>query len=133
MPHGPIPDDLVDLLAGNALGHLATLDREGRPHVNPVWFLWDGERLLLSIKPETVKYRNLRRDPHATLCISDPDRPARYLELRGTASEFKLYEDLTFVNVLARKYTGADFTSGKVGEHRYRVTIEVESWTAQRG
>ena len=133
MPHGPIPGDLADLLTGTALGLFATVDAEGRPQVNPVWFLWDGERLQLSIKPETVKFRNLRRDPRCALCIADPSRPARYLELRGEAVEFKLYEDLTFVNQLAQKYTGADFTQGKIGEHRYRVTIAISAWTGQRG
>jgi hypothetical protein len=45
--------------------------------------------------------------------------------------EFELYEDLSWVNELARKYTGADYTRGHAGEHRYKVTIRVDSWTGQ--
>ncbi len=45
--------------------------------------------------------------------------------------DFELYEDLTFVNQLARKYTGADFQHGNAGEHRYKLTIKVNAWTGQ--
>ena len=133
MPRGPVPGHLSDILRGPALGHLATLDETGRPQVNPVWFLWDEERqqVLLSVRPETRKYGNLRRDPRAALSVLDLTRPSRYVELRGEAVAFALYEDLTFVNLLARKYTGADFQHGFPGEHRYKVTIQVESWTGQ--
>lgn len=133
MPRTPVPDRYRDILVSPTLGHLATVDETGRPQVNPVWFLWDEERqqVLLSVKPETRKYGNLRRDRRAALSLLDVARPDRYVELRGEAVAFELYEDLTFVNLLARKYTGADFQHGYPGEHRYKVTIQVESWTGQ--
>ena len=53
------------------------------------------------------------------------------LELRGEVVDFTLFTDLTFVNRLARKYTGADFRSGIAGEERYRITIRVDTWTGQ--
>ena len=63
MPKENIPERFQPLLASTTLGHLATIDEAGNPQVNPVWFLWDGTHLLLSVKAETVKYRNLRRRP----------------------------------------------------------------------
>ncbi len=133
MPTGPIPANHLDLLDARVLGHLATIDANQRPQVNPVWFLWDGEHLLLSIKPGTAKFRNLRANPSAALSIVDPKDSFRYLELRGAAIEFELFTTLQFVNLLAHKYTGADFTGGRDGEERYRVTIQVDSWTAAGG
>ena len=133
MPKGPPPDRYRDLLEGRVLGHLATVDADGRPQVNPVWFLWDdaSQSVLLSIKAETRKLRNLRANLHVAMSFSDPARSDRYLEIRGTATEFELYDTIEWVNVLARKYTGADFMHGADGEHRYKVTIRVDSWTAQ--
>jgi hypothetical protein len=61
----------------------------------------------------------------------DLTQPQRYLEIRGEVIEFELYLDLTFVNQLARKYTGADYTRGFAGEERYKLTIQVNSWTGQ--
>jgi PPOX class probable F420-dependent enzyme len=131
MPKGPLPESHLDLLSSPILAHLATVDGSGRPQVNPVWFLWTDGRLLLSIKPETAKYRNLRNNPYAALSIVDPRDSFRYLELRGRVIDFELFTTFDFVNLLARKYTGHDFTAGRSGEERYRVTIEIETWTAQ--
>jgi PPOX class probable F420-dependent enzyme len=131
MPNGPVPAQYHDILASTTLGHLATVDEQGRPQVNPVWFLWDGERVLLSIRESAKKYRNLRRDPHLAISFLDPARPDRYLEIRGEVVEFELYLTLDFVNQLARKYTGADYTGGFAGERRYKATVRLDSWTGQ--
>lgn len=132
MPRGAVPIAYHDILESTTLGHLATLDAQGRPEVNPVWFLWDGEHVLLSVKEETQKYGNLRRDPHVAISFLDPANPQRYVEIRGEVIAFALYETLDFVNLLARKYTGADFQLGQAGERRYKLTIRVDRWTGQR-
>ncbi len=131
MPKGPVPDRYRDLLESPALGHLATAGLDGRPQVNPVWFISDGEHVYLSIKSDTGKYRNLRSNPAVAMSVSDLSRPDRYVEMRGTVVAFELFDTLTWVNQLARKYTGADFTGGTEGEHRHKVTIRVDSWTGQ--
>jgi PPOX class probable F420-dependent enzyme len=131
MPTGPVPERFRDILESTSLGHLATTDEQGQPQVNPVWFIWDGEHVLLSIRPVTRKYKNLRRDPRLAISFLDPAQPMRYVEIRGEVVEWELFEDLTFVNRLAQKYTGADYTRGYPGEHRYKVTIRVSSWTGQ--
>src|SRR5262245_20176240 len=118
MPKGQVPEQYRDILESTTLGHLATVDEQGRPQVNPMWFLWDGEHILLSAKANTRKYRTLRHDPHIAMSFTDLQEPERYVEIRGEVVDFELYEDLTFVNQLARKYTDADFQHGYPGEHR---------------
>ncbi len=131
MPSGPIPLAFHHLLDSTTLGHLATIDEAGRPQVNPVWFLWDGEHILLGVKANTVKYRNLRRDPHLAISFLDPEDPFHYLEVRGVAVEFERYLDLTFVNQLSQKYVGRDMDPSEKGQERYKLTVEVESWTGK--
>ncbi len=131
MPKGAVPERYQDILDSTALGHLATVAPDGRPQVNPVWFISNGSYVYLSVKPETAKYRNLRANPNVAMSVADPANPDRYVEVRGEAVEFELYDTLAWVNQLARKYTGADYTRGVDGEHRYKVTIRVDSWTAQ--
>ena len=131
MPKGPVPEQFHDILQSTTMGHLATVDERGLPNVNPVWFLWDGEHVLLSVRPVTKKYGNLRNNPHLAISFLDPETPYRYVEIRGEVIEWELYTTLDFVNQLARKYTGADYTRGFVGEERYKVTIRIDSWTGQ--
>jgi PPOX class probable F420-dependent enzyme len=131
MPKGAVPEQYRDILESNALGHLATIGPDGWPQVNPVWFLSDGRSVFLSVKPETAKYRNLRANPAVAMSIGDLARPDHYVEIRGEVVAFELFDTLAWVNQLARKYTGADFTGGRDGEHRYKVTIRIDAWTGQ--
>ena len=46
--------------------------RDGRPHLSPNWFYWDGERFYVSTTRSRVKYAIFRRDPRAQLLVDDP-------------------------------------------------------------
>ncbi len=61
---------------------LATLHRDGRPHVMPVWAVWDGRSLWFSTAPSSRKAHNLARDPRATVTTDDAEDP---LVLEGRA------------------------------------------------
>jgi PPOX class probable F420-dependent enzyme len=51
---------------------VAGIRRDGRPHLSPNWFYWDGERFYVSTTRGRVKYKIFRRDPRAQLLIDDP-------------------------------------------------------------
>ena len=62
------------LLAGARVARLATADEEGHPHLVPVTFAVDGERLYIAIdhKPKTTttglkRLRNIQRNPSVSL------------------------------------------------------------------
>src|SRR5579862_5833123 len=50
---------------------VAGIRRDGRPHLSPNWFYWDGERFYVSTTRSRVKYAIFRRDPRAQLAIDD--------------------------------------------------------------
>jgi PPOX class probable F420-dependent enzyme len=82
-----IPESHTDLLERPLFGHLGTLRPDGAVQVNPVWFRWDGELLWFTTEKRRHKYRNIVKNPQATLSVNDPDKPYRYLEVRGTIEE----------------------------------------------
>jgi PPOX class probable F420-dependent enzyme len=51
---------------------VAGIRRDGRPHLSPNWFYWDGRRFYVSTTRDRVKYAIFRRDPRAQLLIDDP-------------------------------------------------------------
>jgi PPOX class probable F420-dependent enzyme len=51
---------------------LTTVSADGRPHVVPVWFDWDGETFLVFTKPEAKKARNIRLNAAVMLALGDP-------------------------------------------------------------
>jgi PPOX class probable F420-dependent enzyme len=50
---------------------VAGIRRDGRPHLSPNWFFWDGERFYVSTTRSRVKYAIFRRDPRAELAVDD--------------------------------------------------------------
>jgi PPOX class probable F420-dependent enzyme len=48
---------------------LITVRPDGRPHVVPVGFFWDGQTFLICSEPNTQKLRNLRHNPHVMLAL----------------------------------------------------------------
>ena len=50
---------------------VAGIRKDGRPHLSPNWFQWDGERFYVSTTRHRVKYAIFRRDPRAQLAIDD--------------------------------------------------------------
>ena len=82
-PGQVIPASLTDLLERPLYAHLATVRPDGTPQVNPTWFRFDGVHLWLTATTRRQKHRNWQAQPAVALSITDPDRPSRYLEIRG--------------------------------------------------
>jgi len=51
---------------------VAGIRRDGRPHLSPNWFYWDGERFYISTTRGRVKYAVFRHDPRVQLLVDDP-------------------------------------------------------------
>jgi PPOX class probable F420-dependent enzyme len=62
---------------------LAGIRKDGRPHLSPNWFWWDGTRFYVSTTRDRVKYAIFRRDPRAELNIDDATG-ARSVLVSGT-------------------------------------------------
>ncbi|MGA2829076.1 MAG: PPOX class F420-dependent oxidoreductase [Streptosporangiaceae bacterium] len=65
-------ESLGDFLAHTRNLILAGTRADGRPHLSPNWFCWDGERFYVSTTRDRVKYALFRRDPRAQLLFDDP-------------------------------------------------------------
>ena len=50
---------------------VAGIRRDGRPHLSPNWFYWDGQRFYVSTTRSRVKYAIFRRDPRVQLLVDD--------------------------------------------------------------
>ena len=53
----------------------ASVRSDGRPHLTPVWFVYDGHQLYVSIDPNSVKSRNLATNPYVSLALEDGSHP----------------------------------------------------------
>jgi len=65
---------------------LGTLRPDGRPHLVPVWFLWDGATILIFSIPEQQKIRNIRQNPNVILALDDTKNGEDVITIEGTAA-----------------------------------------------
>ncbi|HJZ48046.1 MAG TPA: TIGR03667 family PPOX class F420-dependent oxidoreductase [Roseiflexaceae bacterium] len=72
-------------LRGEPIIWLSTVRPDGRPHLVPVWFLWDGATILIFSKPAAQKMRNLRHSPQVMLALDTADEGEDVVLLEGRA------------------------------------------------
>lgn len=75
------PDEIAALYAECKSLQVATLDKEGAPHLTTVWYLVDADgNFLFETYGKSQKIVNMRRDPRVALLL---EAGTDYAELRG--------------------------------------------------
>ncbi len=118
-----IPAEYADLLTRPLFGHLATVRPDGTPQANPMWFSWDGTHLRFTNTTRRQKYHNVTAEPRIAMSVNDPDRPYRYLEVRGRVERIEPDPEAAFFAELAKRY-GLEL-DGPPGDAADRVVFVV--------
>lgn len=112
MPYRPMTEaEVRDFLASSPprTGKLATVRADGRPHVAPVWYVMEGDTIVFNTGESTVKGRNLRRDPRASICVDDERPPFSFVVAEGTVELSDDLDDLrTSAAQIGARYMGAE-------------------------
>lgn len=96
---------------GTRTGKLATVRRDGAPHVAPVWFVVteDGTEILFNTGSDTLKGRALARDPRFSLCVDDDTPPFSFVAIQAEATLVDCDEStLPWAVAFASRYMGED-------------------------
>lgn len=85
----PAVDNRIDrLLRLEPVVWLSSVRPDGRPHVVPIWFSWDGREILIASKPDAQKIRNLRANPKVMLALGEAEDDFDVGLLEGRAELF---------------------------------------------
>ena len=124
------------------IGRLATMREDGWPHVTPIWYVWEGDRFVLTLGKSRRHLRNIARDPKVTLCVDEDPRMtdlskspqavvcyglATLHEDEATAREIGLKVEERYLPVEAR---GPELEELLWFEGRVGVVIEPQRWLA---
>ena len=100
-----IPAGFEDLFRGEALALLATLRRDGTPHLTPVWIDLDEDGMVLvNARADRVKALNMNRRGDVAVCIVDPANPYRFVSVTGVVESASEEGALAHMDTLARRY-----------------------------
>lgn len=136
-------EEVASFLAAQRKLHVATLNRDGSPHLMPMYFLLADGRVQFWTYTRSQKMRNLQRDARITVMAEEGQA---YFDLRGVQirGRAQLSTDVSEVSAFAERLQGRYF--GPVGDEarayvmraaqkRTLVTVEplhVVSWDHSR-
>jgi PPOX class probable F420-dependent enzyme len=105
-----LKDSVKELATGRNFAAFTSLFRDGTPQTHPMWVDADDEHVMVNTETGRQKYRNIKRDPRATIMIWDQDGPYRYAEVRGEVVEIITgAEARAHIDKLSQKMTGQPY------------------------
>lgn len=81
------PAERDEFLASERTCRVASIGRDGSPHVTPLWFAWDGTSLWLTSIVRSQRWSDLQHDNRVSVIVDagGPFTELRGVELRGAA------------------------------------------------
>jgi PPOX class probable F420-dependent enzyme len=105
-----LKDQVKALAKGANFAALTTLMPDGRSQTHPMWIDCDDEYLLLNTEVHRQKFKNIKRDPKATVMIWENTLPYKYAEVRGEVVETVTGpEARDHIDQLSKKMTGGPY------------------------
>jgi PPOX class probable F420-dependent enzyme len=113
------------LLQGTFTGKLGTINKNGSPHIVPIWFTLDNKNSILFTTGNTsVKAKNIQRDNRVRLCVDDQVPLFSFVTIDGIAEIISNQpsEIYKWAKIIAARYMGND----KAEEYGKRNSSEGE-------
>jgi len=121
----PFDSKVEAFLNGIYFGKIATVKKDGSPHVTPIWYMLDGGKLFVNTTTDRVKYKNIKREPRVSFLVDDG---YPYVMIQGKARIATERDAKKDIETLAIRYTGEE-KGRKSARDRYwkqpRVSIEI--------
>ena len=125
-------DEAREFIAAHHHAVLSTQRADGRPQLSPVLCTVDGGgRVLISTRETAIKTKNLRRDPHAALCVFTDGFYGQWVQVEGTAEVISLPDAMDVLIEYYRRTTGehpdwADYRAAMERDRRVAIRISIE-------
>jgi len=124
--NGPLSEEIKRLVRGANFGHLATLLRDGAPHVDPVWIDLEGDTIVLGTGATSLKARNTERDARVGLSVISMVDPYEEAQIRGRIIAKRPDRDFAVMDRISHKYTGKPFPWRDAPAERLVLVIGVD-------
>ncbi len=115
--------DPEDFLREANVAILSTVDKKGRPHALPIWYLYQDGEFILSTGRRSQKHKNVEANPEISLTVDKRTLPYYAVMLSGRAEIGPSLTDEQRLT-MATRYLGDD-----LGRRYYDATAGSDSIT----
>lgn len=98
---------VAEFLTQPLASQLVTINPSSSPQVTIMWFKYEDGALLFTTTTERIKFRNMQKDPRATLVVTDPANMYKWVIVHGKLS-VDTRDPVAFYRGLAEHYLGAE-------------------------
>ena len=99
------------LLEGTFTGKLGTINKDGSPHIIPIWYTLDEEdNIIFNTGDKSIKAQNIRREDRVRLCVDDQTPLYSFVTIDGIAKivSSEPSEVYKWAKIIAARYMGYD-------------------------
>jgi general stress protein 26 len=127
---------LQDFLFGGNIAKIATIDENGLPYINPVWYEWDGKSFYVIARAKSRFLANIRKNNNVAVCVDISTKPYTRVTAQGKASILSGFDWIPMGRRMALRYLGesglASYLDGTLKLERAVIRIDptsIQSWT----
>ena len=100
------------LMRGTYTAKLGTINKDGSPHIAPIWFILDeNDHIIFTTYFKSLKAKNLVRNPKVSICVDDQVPPFSFVIVNGIAKIMTNSKDLLiWTTKIAERYMGKELS-----------------------
>jgi PPOX class probable F420-dependent enzyme len=131
----PFGQQVASRLREDLIGWLTTVGLDDTPQPNPVWFLWDGEKLLVYNQPDARRLVNIKRNPRVSFHLNSAADGDGIIVLSGvaevSASEKPAHEVPAYVAKYQQQVIDNDSGGMESMAELYSVALHIRPTTVR--
>ena len=99
-------------MRGTYTAKLGTINKDGSPHITPIWFILDeNDHIIFTTYFKSLKAKNLVRNPKVSICVDDQLPPFSFVIVNGIAKIMTNSKDLLiWTTKIAERYMGKELS-----------------------
>jgi PPOX class probable F420-dependent enzyme len=125
----PFGERVARRLKEEKLAWLTTVGPDGTPQPNPIWFLWEGDTILMYSLPDAARLANIKRNPRVSFNFDGNGRGGNIIVMVGEAricpEEPSAAENEAYAAKYAEYIAGGPWGTPEKFAEKYTVPVRI--------
>ena len=116
-------ENIRQLLIEPNFAQFGTVNQDGSPHIDTVWFKYENDLIVIATTMATKKAKNISANSNGYIVVVNRNNPYEQVQLKVTLDKIEADDALKICDSIAFRYTQKEFPQRK---HKNRVAIYLQ-------